>query len=115
MKMKTKTASTLLFLAAAIVGGVSCQRATRDGGVRIPLVGISHMGPSTVSTSNAESTTTTTTTAEDEEELVKALEFEEHVTGKKELYRCDIRTRSPLVFRIQSINIVYCITVLDTY
>lgn len=92
--MKANTAPTL-FLAASIIGGVSCQPPIRDSSFRIPVVGVNPASTSSsiVSTSTSEAGSTTTSSAADEEELVKALEFDEHVTGKKEHYLCDVRIR----------------------
>ena len=74
--MQMKSASTL-FLAAVVVGGVSCQLALQD----VPVVGVDTMSPPTTSTSEAESSSTKTAA---EKELVEALEFDDHVTGKKQ-------------------------------
>lgn len=69
-----KTASTL-FLAAALVRGVCCQRALQD----VPVVGLGPTRPPVSSTSQAESSTS----GIDEEELIDALEADDQVTGKR--------------------------------
>ena len=72
---KMKTASTLsLVLANAIAGGVSSQQVLRD----IPVVGVGPTSQFLLFTSQAEPTTN-----DDQEELITALEFDDHVTGKK--------------------------------
>ena len=68
---KMRTASTLL-MAVAIAGGVSCQHVVQD----IPVVGVSPTSPSQAAS------TLSNWTNEDEEELMKALQFDDHVIGE---------------------------------
>lgn len=70
--------TSVIVLAAALVGGASCKRVLQD----IPVVGLGPVRPPTSSTSQAESSTSGT----DEEELREALEADDQVTGKINLY-----------------------------
>lgn len=87
-----KTASTLL-LAAALVGGASCQRVLQD----IPEVGLGPSRPATSSSDQAESSSTAT--PQEEEELIDALEADDQITGKMEKRSSDAYSTAEVLHR----------------